>query len=90
MGQSIQNVAYYTLLFALAITIPQIISLAKNKNYLFVSYSTLYLNIFVFGVFTLYAISFKDYLLASFYGATLLANFYILHLKYSSKLWLIF
>lgn len=81
MAANIRNVAYYSLIFALAITIPQILSLSKEESYKYVSSATLSLNIFLFGVFTLYSMSFNDYVLAFLYGATCLANAYILYLK---------
>jgi hypothetical protein len=85
MSVDIRTVAYYSLIFALVITIPQILSLSKDDGYKFISTSALSLNIFLFGVFTLYAMSFDDYLIAFLYGATCLANIYILYLKQKNE-----
>lgn len=81
-NMDIQQLAYYSIIVALLISIPQMFSLLQNDGYRYVSSSSLFLNIFLFGVFTLYAYSFQDYVLSALYGVMCLINTILLLKKY--------
>lgn len=77
----LQQIAYYSIIVLILYTLPQLLYIIKTKKYYEISNITLLLNTFIFGIFTLYANSFKDYLLSSLYALMFISNFYMLYLK---------
>jgi uncharacterized protein with PQ loop repeat len=75
---SIQKLAYFAIIVAIISSIPQMIKIIKNKSYRFINSYSFVMNAIVFGIFTVYAYSFQDYLLMSLYGILLILNSIIL------------
>lgn len=78
---SIQKLAYFAIIVAIISTIPQMIKIIKNKSYRFINSFSFAMNAVIFGIFTVYAYSFQDYILMSLYGILLILNSYILFKK---------
>ncbi len=79
--ESLQNLAYCSIVAVILYTIPQLLHIIKNKQYYYMSNTSLILNIFIFGVFVLYAKSFDDNVLSILYAILLFINIYMFYLK---------
>ena len=77
----IHNLAYYSVILILLYTIPQMIKIIKYKQHYYITNTSIYLNIFLFGVFTIYAKSYDDNILVFLYFIMFIIYCYILYLK---------
>lgn len=77
----LQKIAYYAIIVLILYTLPQLLYIIKTKKYYEISNITLILNTLIFGIFTLYANSFRDYILVTLYALMFISNLYMLYSK---------